>query len=227
MSKKVIGIGPWGVINEKSIGISYNDAIKKYGDHRFTLNHVPERAKIKDENGNYPSPEFTDSTDWYLHTIFPEDTAMKVDEIYQRCFFQDIDIIPVSIGKTYPLGHSVQDVPYESKDYISSVCLVLTSKDAIHPVEILFDKIPDRLFIHGFDINSLLENGLNLTDFINDFPNLAKKFEEANIDSSCVTGTYEGTEYYSKTNEPDLSIEALDYILKAKPGEPEPTGLKM
>ena len=217
--KKIIEISPFGIINEKNVGISYEDAIKKYGDNRYTLKHLPERATIPNNNGMYPLPEFKDDNDWYLHTIFPEDMACGVDEIYQQHFTEDVSMSKIKIGPTFPLNQEKQNFCYNPEDYIHAVFLDLTSENADGNIEILFDGLPDYPFGHIYYLKELLKTGLDLSSLANDFPNIKLKMENANIDPSCVTGDYSSKYYYSAHIQPDLPIKALDYVMNANQNE--------
>lgn len=225
--KKIIEISPFGIINEKNVGISYKDAIKKYGYNRFTLNNLPERAKKADANGMYPLPEFKDDTDWYLHTLFPEDIACGVDEIYQKHFLEYVSIVKIKIGPTFPFNQEKQDFCYNPKDYIHAVFLDLTSENAKHNIEILFDELPNYPFGHIYDLKEKLKTGLDLSLLANDFPNIKLKMENANIDPFCVTGDYSSKYYYGNHIQSDLPIRALDYIMNANQNEQQINAFKM
>jgi hypothetical protein len=86
--------------NETEKKLSFREACASYV-HRFTMEHVPNWAKEKREDGTYYAPQFSDR-EWYENTEFPPHafTRGKRDK---SCY---------TSGLTWPLGKSLSK-PYE------------------------------------------------------------------------------------------------------------------
>jgi len=74
-------------------------ACRKYV-HRFTMEHVPARAKVRREDGTYYAPHYASDGEWYDRTRFPGE-AGHIGHAHD-CY---------STGQAWPLGQVLHE-PY-------------------------------------------------------------------------------------------------------------------
>lgn len=80
--------------------LAFNLACAQYV-HRFTMEHVPQWAKLP-LRGRYYAPQFRTDAEWYANTIFPPDPGC----------YNDTDCH--TSGMTWPLGQWLS-FPYSSR----------------------------------------------------------------------------------------------------------------
>ena len=63
--------------------------------HRFTMEHVPQWAKTRRDDGTYYAPQFRSDKEWYENTLFHGESEFA-DK--RHCY---------TSGQTWPLGKSL------------------------------------------------------------------------------------------------------------------------
>lgn len=76
---------------------SFEQACSRYV-HRFTMDHVPEWARMVREDGTFYAPQYRSDREWYDNTLFPGEAAYPFGKRDTSCF---------STGATWPLGQSL------------------------------------------------------------------------------------------------------------------------
>jgi hypothetical protein len=66
---------------------------------RYTMQHIPQWAKVKCSNGRFYAPQFRSDLEWYENTLFHGESKLaEKDSCYTR-------------GQTWPMGQWL-DSPY-------------------------------------------------------------------------------------------------------------------
>jgi len=77
-------------------------ACRKYV-HRFTMEHVPQWARMQREDGTYYAPQYQSDREWYDNTVFPGELLHPMGKKHNgHCY---------SSEPSWPLGQSLLE-PY-------------------------------------------------------------------------------------------------------------------
>jgi len=64
--------------------------------HRYTMEHIPQWARIVRDDGTYYAPQYASDQQWYDHTLFPGEAGHIGDR--KHCY---------TTGQTWPLGQAL------------------------------------------------------------------------------------------------------------------------
>lgn len=67
--------------------------------YRFTMEHVPSWARVRQSDGTFPAPQFRTDQEWYDNTTFPGESGLSKNAKY--CEIRN---------QSWPLGKKLSEV---------------------------------------------------------------------------------------------------------------------